>query len=319
MEDTEQIILKDKSVTSDPRLTRLIDYDPRSLNYPVRQLVRGLEPQTRSWMGYTTDQGAQGACVGHSVVQEAACAPVHHFGHPVTNPVAIHTLNEIARQVYFRAQQLDPWPGGEYPGASPNYAGTSILAGMKAGMERGWWQQYRWALGEVPYAVAQDVILSLSHLGPVVVGSYWWTGMWRADSRGFLRVAGKREGGHAYLLTKYDKMRDAVWTPNSWGGEGSGWISREDLAFLLWDDGEAAIPFQHPVKEPEPIKPEPQPEPTPDPEPTAEPKPEPVTVKYFTGSNTFHSLAHYRKKAGKQITKAEAIDKGMVPCRNCKP
>jgi hypothetical protein len=302
--------LKDGTVVNDDRLNRLVQYDERSKDFPIRQLLGSLQPQTRSWAGYITNQMAQGSCVGHAVTQEAASRPTPLFGDPVDAPVQVSFLNDLARKVYYRAQQLDQWPGGEYDGADPVYSGTSLLAGMKAGMEEGWWKEFRWALGPGAEVAAQDVILTISHVGPVVMGSFWYSGMWKADAEGYLRATGWIEGGHAYLLTRYDALKDAVYTPNSWGGHGAGWITRADLVKLLGYYGEAAVAIAHDPK------PEPTPEPTPEPivpEPVA-PEPKPV-YKTFPPSNIYHKLSHMPKKKGVEVTDLT----GLVPCKTCKP
>lgn len=229
--------LRNGSTVEDPRLDRLEQRDERSLNYPIRALVGGRKPRAYTWRHYVTDQGNQGACVGHACTQEAAARPKPVYGDPVRNPAAVQTLNDDARAVYRRAQQLDPWEGEE-----PTYSGTSVLAGVQAGVERGWWSEYRWALGPGPEAAANDVILALGYAGPVIMGTVWRSGMWRPDADGYLRATGNDEGGHAYLLVSYSLKRDAVWTPNSWGGAGQGWITRADLVSLLAAGGEACIP-----------------------------------------------------------------------------
>lgn len=218
-------------------LDRRVQYDEKSLGYPVRALLGARQPRSYTWAHYVTDQGSQGACVGHGCAQEAAARPRPVFGDPVRAPAPRALLEAMARKAYARAQQLDPWPGEE-----PTYSGTSVLAGMKAGQEAGWWSGYRWALGPGPDAAAQDVILSLGYRGPVIAGTGWRRGMWRPDSDGYLRATGPVEGGHCYLLTGYSVKRDAVYTPNSWNGDGAGWITRSDLVSLLADDGEAVIP-----------------------------------------------------------------------------
>jgi hypothetical protein len=66
-----------------------------------------------SWWEFY-DQGQQGACVG--------------FGWSR----AMSLLNRKrydARWLYLEAQRGDEWPGGEYPGATPVYGGTSVRAG----------------------------------------------------------------------------------------------------------------------------------------------------------------------------------------------
>lgn len=228
--------LRDGSATEDRRLDRLIEFDERSKDYPVRAVVGGRKPRAYTWRGVTTDQGNQGACVGHAVTQEAAARPVTVFGDPLKAPPDISALNHLAYDVYRRAQRHDPWPGEE-----PAYSGTSVLAGVKVGQEQGWWTTYRWALGPGADKAAQDVILSVGYAGPVIMGTAWHSGMWQADDDGFLHATGDVEGGHAYLLTSYSIKRDAVWTPNSWGGSGQGWISRADLTRLLAAGGEACV------------------------------------------------------------------------------
>ncbi len=217
---------------TDRTLDRLIRFDRRSRDYPLRTMTDGRQPRSYSYRHYTTDQGRQGACALHAVTQEAAARPVPVFGDPIYAPADVPTLNALASRLYARAQEID-----EFPGTEPQMSGTSILAAMKVGAEQGWWDEYRWALGSGPEAAAQDVILALGHKGPVVIGSTWKRGMWRPDSDGYLNVTGPDEGGHGYLLTSYSKKRDAVWTPNSWGGDGQGWITRSGLATLLAEDG----------------------------------------------------------------------------------
>lgn len=231
--------LRDGSTVEDPRLDRLQQFDDRSRAYPIRTLVGARQPRSYTWRHYVTDQGQQGACVGHACTQEAAARPKPYFGDPVLKPAPVADLNETARTVYRRAQQIDPWEGEE-----PVYSGTSVLAGVQAGQERGWWSEYRWALGPGPDAAAQDVILALGYAGPVIMGTVWRSGMWGADTDGYLRATGNDEGGHAYLLVSYSAKRDAVWTPNSWGGQGQGWINRTDLVSLLAAGGEACIPVR---------------------------------------------------------------------------
>ena len=215
-------------------LDRVALFDDRSLNHPARDLTFGRIAQTRSWAYVQLDQGKEGACAGFSATTEASANPKPWFGVP--SLVKDSTpINAIAHEVYKRAQFLDEYPG-------ENYEGSSVLGAAKAGVERGWWTGYKWALGPGATAAAQDVILSLSWVGPVMMGTDWYEGMFRADAKGYLRATGKVAGGHAYLLTKYSKKRDAVWTCNSWGGAGQGWITRADLITLLNAGGDACVP-----------------------------------------------------------------------------
>lgn len=237
----EPITLRGGYATLDQRCDRIPLYDEQSEAYPIRPLFAAedlREPRSYSWAYTQLDQGREGACTGFSVTMEAAARPAPYFGDPVRQPPDLASLDRIARDTYRRAQELDEWPGEEYEG-------SSVLAAMKAGQEQGWYDEYRWALGPGPEAAAQDVIMALGYFGPVVMGTYWFEDMYEpVGEEGFLDATGEPIGGHAYVLTRYSKRYDAVWTPNSWGGHGQGWIRRADLVKLLDMDGEACIPMK---------------------------------------------------------------------------
>lgn len=212
-------------------------YDPRSLLHPIRPMLElaaaGRGPRSFSWRWVTLDQGEEGACTAFSVTTEAAARPSPVFGDPVTSPPVVGDLNAVAFDLYDRIRVIDGDPAEE---------GATVVSSAKAAAEKGWWTEYRWALGPGPEAAAMDVIMAIGYHGPVCIGSWWWTGMDEADEDGYLHPTGTKRGGHAFCLTRYSLSRDAVWTPNSWGGAGQGWIARDDLVELLGDDGEAMIP-----------------------------------------------------------------------------
>lgn len=216
---------------------RRVSYDEKSLNYPIRTLLPDKPLRSFSWRAIQLDQGEEGACTGFSATMEAAARPVPIFGNPIMFGYGrdVSNLNQIGVEVYHRARQLDEWEGEDYEG-------SSVIAATKAGMERGWWKEYRWALGPGPEAAAEDVMRAVSFHGPVMLGTNWYYDMMEADSKGFLHATGGIAGGHAFIVNRYSVKGDAVWTPNSWGGFGQGWISRADLITLLANDGEACIP-----------------------------------------------------------------------------
>lgn len=204
----------------------------RSAAFPMRDSMTELQPRDRRWTYHQTDQGHEGACVGHGVTQEAAARPKPVFGDPGRVGDIGPMLNGFAYGVYKAAQAIDEWAGEDYEG-------TSVLAGMKIGQRLGWWKNYTWATGR---DAATTVMLAVGWNGPVVVGTWWHEGMFTMDRDGYLNPTGTKVGGHCYLLTATSVERDAVYTPNSWGGEGGGWIRKRDLRALLADDGEAALP-----------------------------------------------------------------------------
>lgn len=206
-------------------LDRVVRFDERSRAYGIRELVDGKKRRSYTWAcDVWLDQGQEGACTGFSVTQEAAAKPVVVAG--VTNLTAL--------EIYHRAQQIDEWPGEDY-------SGSSVLAAIKAGKEKGWYAEYRWAFGE------DDLALAVGYKGPAVLGVNWYTGMFTPDSAGFIHVSGELAGGHAILCNGYSITKNAYKLHNSWGKDwginGECWISKPDMIRLLAEQGEACIPL----------------------------------------------------------------------------
>lgn len=217
--------LRGGHVTSDPRLDRVPHFDPRSRAFPAVVGLGDKRPRSYSWaIGVTLDQGMEGACAGFAVAHEAAARPA-----PVPG-----VTEDVARGVYHRARELDEWPGEDYEG-------TSVLAAVKAGAERGWYVEYRWAFGE------EDLALALGYHGPAILGIRWYEGMHNPDASGLIRPTGALSGGHAILCRGISLRHDVYRLHNSWGElwgveRGDCFISRADMARLLHEDGEACIP-----------------------------------------------------------------------------
>lgn len=209
----------------DPRLDRREQFDPRSRNYPARPLVQSRKRRTMLWpCGVTLDQGPNGSCVGFAWSAEAAAEPVAVPG----------ITDDNAYALYRRAQELDEWAGDDYEG-------TSVLAGAKAAMERGWLTEYRWAFGE------DDLALAVGYLGPAVIGIPWYSRMYSPNRQGKISTGGYYVGGHAILVNGYSSQTASYrlhnsWGP-SWGIKGEAWIGRTAMDWLLRRDGEACVPL----------------------------------------------------------------------------
>lgn len=227
--------------SSERSLTWRSRHDPRSLSFGVRALLAGSAPLTdHVWpVGPVLDQGTEGQCVGCAVVDAAnvlELAGHHHDGEllDITDAAAI----------YKRAQKLDEVPGEAY-------SGTSVLAGMKAGVESGLFGGYRWAFG------TRDVAQAVLQVGPVVVGVPWLSGMYDTGPGGLVQITGDAKGiGHCLAVVGI-RLKGPQGQPgpffvwqNSWGpsyGDGGlGYIHHRDLAALLHGTGEAAIPMPGP-------------------------------------------------------------------------
>jgi hypothetical protein len=208
---------------------RVVSSEPESYDGWVHNIhVEGDESYVAEGVGVHN-------CIGHGVAHEAAASPVRVRGIDET----------VAHAVYKRAQQLDPWPGEAYEG-------TSVLAGMKVGQERGWWSGYRWAMSMAELRAALEE-------GPVVIGVEWRDGMYKAPG-GVVTATGRVVGGHALLVTGYTPRHRTLKAPayrwrNSWsesyGVRGNAYISADDLYEILFAaGGEAAVPVGRATRRP---------------------------------------------------------------------
>jgi hypothetical protein len=235
--EPDPIELKDGSIVYDPRLDRLKQFDEKSRAFPVRMTLTA--EQVKKPRGYTWgcpfwfNQGREGRCVEYGIVHEAGARPAL---------VKAMLLEQILadKLIYWPAQREDQWPGGSYPGATPKYEGTSVLAGVKVAVRLGLYKEYRWAFG------LDDLILAVGYKGPAILGVDWYEGMFDTDDKGFIHVSGGIAGGHAILCNGVSVSKRAFRLHNSWGKDwgvnGEAWLSFADMEKLLHDQGEACIP-----------------------------------------------------------------------------
>jgi hypothetical protein len=306
-----------RTMTTTRVLDRRVQFDEKSRNFPITAVVNTSEYKTTNWECNTyNDQGSEGACVGFGWGHELAAVPA---------PVPTDYAKSLA--IYKRAQQLDQWEGEAY-------SGTSVLGGAKAVAElrnnvgEPYLKEYRWAFG------LQDLILALSHQGPVVLGLNWYSGMFNTDAQGYLRVTGELSGGHCLLavgvnivlaagftgtptrLEHIDLDRSFVVLHNSWGQDwgvsGRCRMTLRDMQRLLSEQGEACVPVVRTTDATAVI-------------PTDPIEPAPVKPKgrkrFFTvsRSSVFHSSHPGLREAKVFESYEEARKTGLRPCAVCKP
>jgi hypothetical protein len=81
---------------------------------------KGSEDRT-DWYHYY-DQGSEGRCVQFGVSRMMS-----HLNH---HTYEIRENDPEGHWLYWEAQRTDEWPGGAYPGADPQYEGTSVRAAL---------------------------------------------------------------------------------------------------------------------------------------------------------------------------------------------
>lgn len=210
-------------------LGRRPSFDPRSRNYPIRAMLpSAIKPRSYTWScPVRIDQGLTSSCAGHAFAHEAS-----------SRPVKVPNLTHFdAMEVYRRALQLDEWEGEDD-------SGTSVLAAVKACVERGWYTGYRWAFG------LNDLILAVGYKGPVVLGINWYDDMEHPDRNGRIHIgSGEPVGGHA-IITNGVQVRDRFFKLRNsrnerWGLNGMAdcTLSFDDMDRLLHEQGEACVPL----------------------------------------------------------------------------
>lgn len=227
--------LKDGTYTQDRRLARIVQFDERSRQYDIRAALKAapvVKMESKTWsVPLHLDQGNSSICVGASFSHELMAEPV------ATKKLDLKFATE---KIYYEAQKIDEWSGGEYPGAEPSYGGTSVLAGVKVCKKLGYIKEYRWAF------TLEDLALAVSTLGPAVLGLNFYRRMMNTNSEGFIIPTGGFVGGHAILCKGVNFEEQYFVLHNSWGDDwgqgGDCKISFEALRGLLAERGEACIP-----------------------------------------------------------------------------
>lgn len=217
-------------------------HDPRSLAFPARTLFKRTTVVNWSWRTPVVplDQGAEGACVGFGWTHEALTTPVVVDLSRIAAESWRKAPDLFARSVYRAAQFVDEWDGQAYEG-------TSVNAGAKIMRDIGLIKEWRWAFG------VDDVIMSIINVGPVVLGINWYSGMYHAPG-GILSVGGQLVGGHCIIARAVRQAgvifadEEAIGIFNSWGPtygtNGSAWVRKSELARLLSENAEAAVPVR---------------------------------------------------------------------------
>lgn len=226
--------LRDGSQTADRRLDRIKQQDPRSRAFGVDAVLPDGERRARSWaVDERLDQRNEGACVGFGITHELASYP----------KAAPGLSAAFATALYQEAKRRDPWEGEDYEG-------TSVLAGVQAAQDAGWFSEYRWCFS------VEDMLRTLAHEGPIVVGTNWHESMYDPSLAGLVRPSGEVIGGHCFLVrgfqTRPDEhlRREGVNEPvlrfrNSWGPEwgrnGDGFITVADYEEWLMPEADQVV------------------------------------------------------------------------------
>lgn len=176
--------------------------------------------------GWWGDQGVTPQCVGYAWAHWLEDGPVQQPGiPPIIRPEIIYT----------NAQKLDQWVG-------ENYDGTSVRGGVKFLQQQKKVKSYYWG-----YDI-NTLINTVLNIGPVVVGTNWYNGMFYPDKNGLIKIRGGLSGGHAYVINGVDTVKKQFRLKNSWGKDwgkdGRAFISFTDMTRLIREQGEICLAIE---------------------------------------------------------------------------
>jgi hypothetical protein len=235
--EINNVITSTTTINSLPHsLGRVYIEDKRDLNYLIKNNQRTLQqistpPKVltqRYWdaNGWWGDQGNKPQCVGYSWAHWLEDGPIQQSGiPPIIKPF----------DIYKNAQKLDEWYG-------ENYDGTSVRGAVKYLKKIGKVKSYYWAFD------VQTLSETILKLGPVVVGTNWYNGMFYPNKNGLIKISGQMVGGHAYLIngvdTKTKQFRIKNSWGKSWGNGGHAFISFNDMSRLIKENGEICLAIE---------------------------------------------------------------------------
>ena len=218
---------------------RRVSKDERDKQYLMRRLLQPATevvlPTRKTWAiaAKNLDQGDFGTCVGNGWANFLRCAPIQT------------TADEsMALKIYDAAITLDEWTDNDND--TDRQMGTSVRAGAEAVTNMGRLKSYLWAFELQP---AVEWVLTM---GPVVLGTNFYTSMFRPDAQGIVQIKPRDriEGGHCYLWRGVDTKKALAHCVNSWGDSwnpvmsGDFLIPLRDVERLIHEDGEVSTAVQ---------------------------------------------------------------------------
>ena len=219
-----------KEINKTYQLGRQYVPDERDHKYLINNLlsVTPIKITNKNWddNGWWGNQGNTPQCVGYAWAHWLEDGPTPQSGvAPIIPP----------RVIYENAQKVDEWVG-------ENYDGTSVRGGVKYLQSVHKVSSYYWGFD------LTSLINSVLNLGPVVVGTNWYTGMFYPDRNGLIRISGRVAGGHAYVINGVNTVTKLFRIKNSWGQSwgqsGHAYISFANMDRLIKERGEICFAIE---------------------------------------------------------------------------
>lgn len=215
-------------------MTRTFDWTQNADLRSFDHLYGQAETNTvsRAWPAQKPlDQGQDGSCTGHGLATALASLLDYHGQH---RNAARFDRHESALALYELATSRDEFKG-DWPTAD---TGSSVNGVMKAARDLGFVSAWQWCQSE---AEVRHAVLNQS---PVVLGVPFYASMETPDAAGLMTVDPNSQllGGHCVNLPAFTgklyRLQNS-WG-ESWGLDGSAWLTPAGLQTLLDQGGEAA-------------------------------------------------------------------------------
>jgi len=217
-------------------LGRHVHHDPRNREH--RALVRPPARQSIPNRTYSRtsifDQGNSPSCTAHAAIGLLRTSP---FASSFAQRHSYDDEMEIIA-FYEESKDYDPWDGREYDGTSSDAPYRLLRA-------KGVIDEWKWLFGEA------EVRKYVAWYGPCTIGVNWYENMFYPDPVShFLDVSGPLAGGHEVELIQFKPNNPNTPTGKGrykivnswgrgWGDNGRAWITSDDLALLLDQNGDA--------------------------------------------------------------------------------
>jgi hypothetical protein len=238
--------------STDPRLNRHVRHDDASWNYrfPTEGLSIVSAKHTRRIP--VLDQGQLGSCTGNAGIGCLGTDPFYATVPSRVQPLLVAQgaypfTEEGAVQLYSDATAADDYPG-QYP---PTDTGSDGLTIAKVLTARGQISGYQHTF------TLKDALLALTQT-PFITGVNWYENMFDPDQDGRVYPTGDLAGGHEFVADELDVENKRIWFSNSWGKSwgvnGRFYLTWDDYAELLSQQGDVTIfvPLTQPAPTPTP-------------------------------------------------------------------
>jgi hypothetical protein len=232
------------------KLGRLVDHDPRSVNYPVagkpvsslrtvrwKRRIPILDQEDLRSQGIEVDGDADalGSCTGNAATGWVGTDNAKRAG--ITTYSGMPVDEVFAIEVYSDATRLDGISGNSWPREDQGSSGLGATKALKK----------RHLVGSYKHCFSAQAIATALQDGPVLLGIEWVEAMFDANPHnGSVELRGEVAGGHEICIEGFDASDREFLIANSWttsyGLKGYFVLTFDQLQDRMDHQGDAVAP-----------------------------------------------------------------------------